>query len=65
MPKKYSSRRELKSLAMSFAEKNTLDLENTERFLIEVDRLKTKGNLPDAEILIRAFQKLQNNEEYR
>ncbi len=60
MPKKYSSRKELKSLAMSFAEKNTLDLEDTERFLIEVDRLKSRGNLPDAEILIRAFQKLQN-----
>jgi len=59
MPKKYSSRTELKSLAMNFAEKNNLDLENMERFLIEVDRLKSKGNLPDAEILIRAFQKLQ------
>ncbi|MCZ7362149.1 MAG: hypothetical protein O8C58_02240 [Candidatus Methanoperedens sp.] len=44
---------------MNFAEKNNLDLENMERFLIEVDRLKSKGNLPDAEILIRAFQKLQ------
>ncbi len=39
---------------------NILNLENTERFLVEVDRLKSDGNHPDAEILIRAFQELQN-----
>lgn len=59
MPKKYSSRTELKILAMRFCEKNNLDFEDTERFLIEVDRLKSSGNLPDTEILIKAFQKLQ------
>ncbi len=58
MPKKYSSRTELKSLAMMFAEKNNMEYENIERFLIEVNRLKSYGNLSDKEILIAAFQKL-------
>ncbi len=58
MPKKYSSRKELKSFAMRFAEKNNLDGENIERFLIEVDRLKSAGNLSDQDILIRAIHKL-------
>ncbi len=56
--KKYSSRKELKSLAMRFAEKNNLDSRNKERFLVEVDRLKSSGNLPDYDILVRAFHKL-------
>ncbi len=60
MPKIYSSRKELKTLAMRFAEKNNLNCRDIERFLIEVDRLKSSGNLPDAEILITAFRKLAN-----
>ncbi len=60
MPKKYSSKKDLKSLALRFAEKNNLDGENIGRFLIEVDRLKSGGNLSDRDILIRAFNKLYN-----
>ncbi len=37
MSKRYSSRIELKSLAMRFAEKNKLDCRATEMFLIEID----------------------------
>lgn len=59
MLKKYSSRIELKSLAMRFANKKNMDEESSERYLIEVDRLKSQGNLSDCEILIKAFQKLQ------
>jgi hypothetical protein len=58
MPKKYSSRKDLKSLAMRFAEKNKLDSGNSERLLIEVDRLKSIGNLSDYDILTMALQKL-------
>ncbi len=56
--KKYSSKKDLKSFAMRFAEKNNLDSRNKERFLVEVDRLKSSGNLPDYDILVRAFHKL-------
>jgi hypothetical protein len=55
--KKYSSRRELKIHAMRFVEKK-LDYVNIERFLLEVDRLKSYGNLTDRDILITAFQKI-------
>ena len=58
MHKKYSSRKDLKVLAMRFAEKNKLESGAIERFLIEVDRLKSSGHLSDREILITAFQKL-------
>jgi hypothetical protein len=57
--KKYSSRKELKSLAVNFAEKNKLDNRSSERFLIEVDRLKSNGNLSDSVILIAAFHRVQ------
>jgi hypothetical protein len=58
MQKKYSSRIELKSLAIRFADKNNLDAESCQKYLIEVDRLKSRGNLTDRDILIRAFQRL-------
>lgn len=60
MPKKYSSKRELKGLAMKFAEKKNIEYEATGRFLLEVDRLKSSGNLSDSDILVMAFQKVQN-----
>lgn len=60
MSKKYSSRRELKSLVVRFGEKNNLDYKDIEILLIEADRLKSIGTLPDLEILIRAIQKLKN-----
>lgn len=58
--RKYSSRKELKGFAMSFAEKNHFDAYNSERYLMEVDRLKSSGNLSDQKILVTAFQMLQN-----
>lgn len=58
MPKKYSSRKELKVLAMKFAEKNKLDSQDAERLLMEIDRLKSRGILSDHEILIEAFKRL-------
>ena len=56
MPKRYSSRKELKSLAMKFAEKNDLESLILERFLLEVDRLKSSGNYSDCDILINAYK---------
>lgn len=57
-PKKYSSRKELKILAAKFADKNELLVQNTDKFLLEVDRLKSRGKLSDAEILIGAYKKI-------
>ena len=57
MPKKYSSKSELKSFAMKFAEKN-MENEGFGKFLLEVDRLKSCGTLSDGEILIKAFRKV-------
>lgn len=53
--KKHSSRKELKILAGKFAEKN-LPPEYAAQFLLEVDRLKSRGRLQDSEILIRAYR---------
>ncbi len=54
----YSSKKELKTFAIIFAEKNNLNYGDIERFLVEVDRLKSSGNRSDAEILTTAFRKL-------
>jgi len=56
MPKRYSSKTELKSIAMKFAEKNKLSIEVIERLLIDVGRLKSLGNLSDGEIIVTAFR---------
>ena len=58
LSKRYSSRKELKSLAMRFAQKKSFDYEAIEKFLLEVDNLKSSGNLSDSEILIMAFKRL-------
>jgi len=55
LPKRYSSKIELKSLAMCFAEINKLNYQEVERLLIEVDRMKSRGKLSDMEILYKAF----------
>ena len=60
MLKKYSSRKELKLIAMKYAQKKRLDEMYYEKFLIEVDRLKSIGNLSDCDILVEAFHRLQN-----
>ena len=57
-PKKYSSKTELKNLAMKFAVKNNLESEAVGKFLLEVDRLKSKGSLSDGDILVKAFQNI-------
>jgi hypothetical protein len=56
LPKRYSSKKELKSIAMRFAEMNTFDCHDLDRFLIEVDRLKSKGNLSDMDIILQASE---------
>lgn len=58
MPKIYSSKRELKSKAVNYAEKHKLSYEEIECLLIEVDRLKSSGNLSDGEILSSAFRQI-------
>lgn len=58
MPKRYSSKKELKITAMKFAEIKKMDYEAIERFLIEVDGIKSDGKLSDGEILVTAFRKI-------
>jgi hypothetical protein len=59
VPKRYSSRSELKSLAIKFAELNDLRPELVCKFLLEVDRLKSIGNQSDMEILIHSYKKIE------
>jgi hypothetical protein len=56
IPKRYSSKEELKSIALKFIEKNKMDDEDVGRFLLEVDRLKCKGIYSDNEILARSIR---------
>ena len=56
MPKRYSTRKELKKLAMKISEKNKLSDEEICKFLLEVDRLKSSGNLSDGKILVTALK---------
>lgn len=56
MPKKYSSKKDLKSIALRFSEKNKMDCESIGRFLLEIDRLKSSGNLSDGQILATAYR---------
>jgi hypothetical protein len=58
MPKQYSSKTELKSIVMKFAVKNNMSIDAVERLLIEVDRLKSSGNLSDGEILVKALRNI-------
>jgi hypothetical protein len=60
-PKRFSSKVKLKSIAMRLAKKRKLCNEDSERLLIEVDRLKSSGNLSDEDILVRAYKKLIEN----
>jgi len=59
-PKKYSSRKELKTLAATFAESNKLSSEETGKFMLEVDKLKSCGKLSDDRILVYAYQSVLN-----
>jgi len=60
MSKKYSSRIELKSLAMKFALKNHFKNDAIEKFLVQVDKIKSSDNLSDSQILIKAFQNIES-----
>ncbi|MCE5316842.1 MAG: hypothetical protein LLG04_05705, partial [Parachlamydia sp.] len=61
-PKKYSSKKELKVLAAAFAESNKLYFEKAEKFLVEVDRLKSHGKFSDDQIMVYAYQSVSNSE---
>jgi hypothetical protein len=58
IPKNYSSKVKLKSIAMKFAEKKKLDDESIGILLLEVDRLKSEGKHSDGGILVAAFKKV-------
>jgi hypothetical protein len=56
--KKYSSKTELKIIAKKFSKKKNFDQKTTEKFLIEIDRIKSTGKYTDDEILFLAFKKI-------
>lgn len=56
LPKSFSTRIQLKSIAMRFAEMNKIEGESIGIFLLEVDRLKSLGNICDIDILISAYK---------
>jgi hypothetical protein len=58
MSMKYSSKIELKSIAMRFALKNNIKSDAIEKFFVQVDKLKSSGNLSDSQIIIKAFQNI-------
>ena len=60
LPKKYSSKKELKSMAMAFAEKKRLSNHSTQRFLLLVDRLKRGSNFSDYNILMEAYRQISS-----
>ncbi|PWB50753.1 MAG: hypothetical protein C3F06_11855 [Candidatus Methanoperedenaceae archaeon] len=61
MYRKYSSRKELKTIAIRYAEKKKIGENDIERYLMEVDRMKSNGNSSDCEILINAYMRLQSS----
>ncbi len=56
LPKKYSSKKELKGMAMAFAEQKKLSNPSTQKFLLLVDRLKRGGNFSDHDLLMEAYR---------
>ena len=58
MPKRYSSKIELKSIAMKFAENHKMSNTAIGSLMLEIDRLKSSGNHSDKEILMTAFRSL-------
>jgi hypothetical protein len=58
IPKRYSSKKELKSLAMKYGTKMGWDNEFLQVFLLEVDRLKSSGKMTDAKILVTASENM-------
>lgn len=56
LPKRFSSKKELKTIALKFANIKGINDELQGTFLLEVDRLKSAENLADMDILLRAFK---------
>ena len=63
LPKRFSSRIELKKIAFMFAEKNEMDQTATGQFLLEVDRLKSQGKLSDMDILLAAYKIVEDKKK--
>jgi len=59
LPRSFSTRIQLKSIAMRFAEMNQMEDRSACLFLLEVDRLKSRGNVCDMDILIAAHKTVQ------
>ena len=59
LPKSFSTRIQLKGIAMRFAEMNKMEDESVGLFLLEVDRLKSQGKICDIDILISAYKTIQ------
>jgi hypothetical protein len=59
-PRRFSSKAELKSIALRYAEKLKLCHAILGEFLLEVDRLKSLGTLSDVEILILATKTINS-----
>ena len=63
LPKRYSSRIELKGIALKFALMKKMDDTTIGSFLLEVDRLKSEGNLCDVDILFKAYETIKRRDE--
>jgi hypothetical protein len=58
--KRYSTKNDLKVLAMKFSKIKGLDEMATERFMVYVTTIKTNRNLPDVEVLQTAMDRLKD-----
>lgn len=58
MPKRYSTKSQLKSLAVRYAAKMGLGGDRIGGFLVEVDRIKSEGNHTDYAVLVMAYRKV-------
>ena len=57
-PRGIRQKKELKVLAIHLAEMEKLEYRDTEKLLMEVDRLKSAGKLTEGEILNKAYKNL-------
>ena len=58
-PRRFSSKKELKKTAMTYARKRDLSPQSTSRLLLAVERLKRTGNMTDYDVLKRAIKSLE------
>ncbi len=61
--RKYSSKIELKVIAKEFADERKMNLEDTGRFLLAVDRLKRNSNFTDLMVLAKAYESVMESHE--